>query len=266
MRMSPSTSNPIWVIQLKNEIGRDPLGPNGARLMAKTAVPVFGPLQRAEPEQEVGQVAQDDDDDHLGEREPERHEDGAVNEVLDLHAGAGPHAEDVPRRGPALAFGDEVDPVLFDLERIVDVRLVNDGQILGNRHRQYLLVVASARARTPRRATGGWAVAPAAPRQPPSVSRPRTHLSGPGARPWRATEGVVGPHNVGRRAPWSSGSCERCVNQLGRGWEARAGSKGPVPERPVPGRPERLTEMAPVGGNNEDTPPAASAIPDLLRY
>ena len=164
----------------------------------------------------------------LGERQPERHQDGAVNEVLDLHAGAGPHAEDVPRRGPALAFGDEVDPVLFDLERIVDVRLVNDGQILGNRHRQYLLVVASARARTPRGATEGWAVAPATPRQPPSVSRPRTHLSGPGARPWRATEGVVGPHNVGRQAPWSSGSCERCVNQLDRGWDGpgRSGRTG----------------------------------------
>ena len=49
---------------------------------------------------------------------------------------------------------------------ILDIRLVNDRQILGNRHRQYLLVVASAEARTPRRATGGRADAPAAPRQP----------------------------------------------------------------------------------------------------
>jgi hypothetical protein len=27
MRMSPSTSKPIWVTQLKNEIGREPFGP-----------------------------------------------------------------------------------------------------------------------------------------------------------------------------------------------------------------------------------------------
>ena len=29
MRMRPSTSKPIWVIQLKKEMGREPLGPNG---------------------------------------------------------------------------------------------------------------------------------------------------------------------------------------------------------------------------------------------
>ena len=34
----------------------------------------------------------------LGEGEPERHQDGAVDEVLDLDAGSGPHAEDVPGR------------------------------------------------------------------------------------------------------------------------------------------------------------------------
>ena len=52
MRIRPSTSKPIWVIQLKKEIGRDPLGPNGARLMAKTVVPASRALQRAQPEQE----------------------------------------------------------------------------------------------------------------------------------------------------------------------------------------------------------------------
>ncbi len=49
MRMRPSTSNPIWVIQLKNEIGREPLGPKEARLMAKTVVPVFGPCNEQSP-------------------------------------------------------------------------------------------------------------------------------------------------------------------------------------------------------------------------
>ena len=62
MRIRPSTSKPIWVIQLKNEIGREPFGPKGARLMAKTVVPASGPLQRAQPEQEVREVAEDDDD------------------------------------------------------------------------------------------------------------------------------------------------------------------------------------------------------------
>ena len=55
----------------------------------------------------------------LGESEPEGHQDGAVNEVLDLHAGSRPHAEDVLGRGPPLALGDVVDPLLFDAEWIV---------------------------------------------------------------------------------------------------------------------------------------------------
>ena len=39
MRMSPSTSKPIWVNQLNSEMSREPLGPYGARLMEKTVVP-----------------------------------------------------------------------------------------------------------------------------------------------------------------------------------------------------------------------------------
>ena len=49
MRIRPSTSTPIWVSQLKTDIGREPFGPNGARLMAKTAVPVFGPCSEHSP-------------------------------------------------------------------------------------------------------------------------------------------------------------------------------------------------------------------------
>ena len=49
MRMRPSTSKPIWVSQLKTEIGREPLGPKGARLMAKTVVPAFGPCSEHNP-------------------------------------------------------------------------------------------------------------------------------------------------------------------------------------------------------------------------
>ena len=71
MRMSPSTSKPICVIQLKNEIGLPPFGPNAARLMANTVVPVCGALERAQPEEEVGEVSEDDDDDDLDERQTE---------------------------------------------------------------------------------------------------------------------------------------------------------------------------------------------------
>ena len=49
MRIRPSTSKPIWVIQLKNEMGREPLGPKGPRLMAKTVVPVCGPCSEQSP-------------------------------------------------------------------------------------------------------------------------------------------------------------------------------------------------------------------------
>ncbi len=49
IRMSPSTSKPIWVSQLKTEMGRDPLGPNAARLMAKTEVPASGPCSEHSP-------------------------------------------------------------------------------------------------------------------------------------------------------------------------------------------------------------------------
>ena len=49
MRIRPSTSKPIWVIQLKKEMGRDPLGPKAARLMAKTVVPASGPCKQHSP-------------------------------------------------------------------------------------------------------------------------------------------------------------------------------------------------------------------------
>ncbi len=139
IRISPSTSKPIWVIQLKNEIGRDAVGAERRPVDGEDGRSGVRPLQRAQPEQEEGQVAQHDDDDDLGEGEPERHEDGAVDEVLDLHARAGPHAADVPRPRPSLALRDEVDPVLLDVERLFGLRVVDDRQVfrvvLGDRHR-----------------------------------------------------------------------------------------------------------------------------------
>ena len=49
IKISPSTSNPIWVIQLKNEIGRDRWARMGARLMAMTVVPALGPCNEHSP-------------------------------------------------------------------------------------------------------------------------------------------------------------------------------------------------------------------------
>ena len=220
MRIRPSTSKPIWVSQLKTEMGREPLGPNGARLMAKTVVPALRALQRAEPEQEVGQVAEDDDDEHLGEGQPEGHQDGAVDEVLDLHAGARPTCRaDVLRGGPALALGDEVDPVLLDVERLVGLGVVNDRELLGDRHCQYLPCrrLGGARER-PGQADAGR---PAArlPAVATSVSRPRTPPSGsvrlPGERPK-----VCRPQLVCWRAPRSSDS--------GNAWNPVGETAGPV--------------------------------------
>ena len=88
--------------------------------MAKTVVPGLRPLQRAQAEEEVGEVSEDDDDHDLEERQTEGHQDAAVDEVLDLHAGAGPHAEDVAGCGPTFARRDEVHAVLFDVERLAD--------------------------------------------------------------------------------------------------------------------------------------------------
>ena len=49
MRIRPSTSKPIWVIQLKKVISREPLGPKAARLMLNTVVPVSGPCSEHNP-------------------------------------------------------------------------------------------------------------------------------------------------------------------------------------------------------------------------
>ena len=49
MRISPSVSNPNWVIQLKKLSSRDPRVPKGAREIMKAVVPVSGPCSEASP-------------------------------------------------------------------------------------------------------------------------------------------------------------------------------------------------------------------------
>jgi hypothetical protein len=116
--------------------------------------------------------------------------------------------------------------MLFDLERIIDIRLVNDGQILGNRHRQYLLVVASAEARPPPKGDRrtGWR-----PGNPPVASfglmftHPTCQVRFASLASDRR---CVGPHNVGRGTLRSSGCCEWFVNGSpeGRSAQVDAGS------------------------------------------
>jgi hypothetical protein len=78
-----------------------------------------GPLQAAESDEEPRQVPDDDQAQRLGEAEAETHQDGAVHEVLDVDAGAGPQAGDVTGSRPPLALGDEVDPVVLDVEGLI---------------------------------------------------------------------------------------------------------------------------------------------------
>ena len=165
--------------------------------MAKTVVPRLRTLQRAQAEEEVGQVAEHDDDDDLDEGQPEGHQDGAVNEVLDLHARAGPHPEDVPRGGPALALGDEVDAVLFDVERLFGVGVVNDCELFCI-HRDYLPRCASW-CRPGRSA-------------PPGSSVCTAPLSASGAPPCERPR-CVSPHLVVVGVPGQAGSCGRTVGR-----------------------------------------------------
>jgi hypothetical protein len=74
-------------------------------------------LQAGEAEQHIGEVAENRDHHRLGEAQPEGHQHDAVDEVLDLEAGAGPHAEQIARLGPALGFRDEVGSVRLDSKR-----------------------------------------------------------------------------------------------------------------------------------------------------
>ena len=89
----------------------------------------FGALEAAHAEQEVREVANQDEQHRLSEREAERHQHRAVHQVFELHTGAGPHAEQVPGGRPPLAFGDILDAPLLNPERLLG------GRRLGKRRR-----------------------------------------------------------------------------------------------------------------------------------
>ena len=123
-------------------------------------------LERAQPEEEIGEVPENDDDHDLDEGQTEGHQDAAVDEVLHLDAGAGPHAEDVPGSGPTFAGRDEIHAVLFDVERLRRLRVVNDRQILRDCHRAASLVFPRGPAPVPRVTAHCWVRRPASSETP----------------------------------------------------------------------------------------------------
>ena len=67
----PSISKPTWVTQLNRLGSRLPLCPNGARLTMNVVVPACGPCRLAIPIRSVGEVADPDHRDRLGDRQAE---------------------------------------------------------------------------------------------------------------------------------------------------------------------------------------------------
>ncbi len=118
-RIRPSVWNPTWVAQLNTAVRREPLGPNAARLMVNAVVPAVGSLQAAHAEQQIGQVADQDEEHGLGEGETERHQHRAVHQILEVDTGARPHAEQVTGGRPSFSDRDVIDAALLDPERFV---------------------------------------------------------------------------------------------------------------------------------------------------
>ena len=123
MRMSPSASKPIIVSQLHSAMALEPLGPKGARLIVNGGRPgLAGPAGRRSPTSTHERLPTTMRTTASVEAEPERHQDRAVDQVLDVDARTGPQPRDRARRRPPLRRRDEVDAVLLDVEREVVVR------------------------------------------------------------------------------------------------------------------------------------------------
>ena len=118
-RIRPSVSKPTWVAQLNKRGQPRPVGAERGPIDGERRGAGVGSLQAAHAEQQVGQVADQDQKHRLGERESERHEHRAVHQVLEVDAGARPHAEQVTRGGPPLPDRDVVDAALLDPEGFV---------------------------------------------------------------------------------------------------------------------------------------------------
>ena len=87
MRMSPSASKPSWVIQLKKLMIRAPSVPKLAREIVKMVVPASGACKQASPSRKNERLPRMMSAEGRVKAEAEPHEQGAVDEVLDLHAG-----------------------------------------------------------------------------------------------------------------------------------------------------------------------------------
>jgi hypothetical protein len=88
---------------LNTAIALAPRGPNGARLIVNAAVPAYDDHQRRLPEPQA-----------------KRHDQRAVDDVLDVEQRAGPHQAQVERLAAPVGVRDVVDPASLERGLVVD--------------------------------------------------------------------------------------------------------------------------------------------------
>ena len=73
-------------------------------------------LQRSDAQKKIGEIAQQDEADGDWKAEAKAHEQGPVNEVLDIGAHPAPQSGDGARGSPSLGFGNQVDALPFNVK------------------------------------------------------------------------------------------------------------------------------------------------------
>ncbi len=92
------------------------VGPEGRPTDGERGGAGLRSLQAAHAEQQVREVADQDQQRRLAEGEAEGHQHDPVHQVLEVDAGASPHAEQVAGSGPPLPARDVLDAALLDPE------------------------------------------------------------------------------------------------------------------------------------------------------
>src|SRR5579884_1356819 len=77
-----------------------------------------GALKAGKPHEEECQVAEEDDQNALEKVQPDRDDDGAVDDIEDIGIGPEPHEEEVARLPVAFLGRDEVDATLLDFANL----------------------------------------------------------------------------------------------------------------------------------------------------
>src|ERR1035438_5672040 len=117
MMQRPSISKPTWVIQLNREGARVATERSPADHERCSARLRSG--EARDPEKRVEDVAYEYRPHGLPEREPERDDEGSVDQELDVPHRAGPHPEETRRAHPPVRFRDQLDATLLQLARLV---------------------------------------------------------------------------------------------------------------------------------------------------